>query len=203
MNNGTSVTFFDLAEQPNNHVDKKICRGVGTAGTIVFAFFVGATVLRSPVQGEIVSKCDSARASYVQCVNLNREKGFAGLWTNSAIDLMKIENISKVRKMALFNENWNGTGGRAFSKSAIVFFELIIDMLDKQPKIAPTGRNSLLMQYELDDKSLLAFEVKENRTEKVYIPRGNYAMAQMEIFTENVGQQIKESVKFFYGTRQN
>ena len=58
-----------------------------------------------------------------------------------------------------------------------------------------------MLQYELDDKSLLAFEVSENRTEKVYIPKGNYAMVQMDTFTENIGQRIKESVELFYGVR--
>ena len=103
--------------------------------------------------------------------------------------------------MALFDYDWNGTGGSAFSQNAIALFESIIEMLDKQPQIAPTGRNSLLLQYELDDKSLLAFEVSENRTEKVYIPKGNYAMVQMDTFTENIGQRIKESVELFYGVR--
>lgn len=129
---------------------------------------------------------------------LEAGKGFVGLYTNNAIDMMKVENISKIRKMTLFNEDWNGTGGRAFSSNALALFESIIEMVDKQPQIAPTGRNSLLMQYELDDKSLLAFEVSENRTEKVWVPKGNYAMAQIEIFTENLGQQIKESVKLFW-----
>ena len=55
------------------------------------------------------------------------------------------------------------------------------------------------MQYELDDKSLLAFEVSEDRTEKVYIPEGDYSMAQTDIFTKNVEQKIKESVEEFYG----
>lgn len=199
MNSENLITLSNLAEQSNNHVDKKSYRGVGTAGTIAFAFFVGATVLRSPVQGEIVSEHDFARPSYIQCINLNQEKGFAGLDTNNAIDLMKVKNINKIKKMALFNENWNGTGGKAFSQNAIAFFESIIEMLDKQPQIAPTGRSSLLMQYELDDKSLLAFEVSEHRTEKVWIPKGNYAMAKIENFTENVEEQIKESVKLFYG----
>ncbi|SCI49307.1 Uncharacterised protein [uncultured Blautia sp.] len=201
MNSENLITLSNLAETSNNHVEKKSYSGVGTAGTIAFAIFVGVTVLRSLGQGTIVSEHDFARPSYIQCINLNQEKGFAGLYTKNAIDLMKVENISKIKKMALFNENWNGTGGRAFSENAIALFESIIEMLDKQPQIAPTGRNSLLMQYELDDKSLLAFEVSENQTEKVCIPKGNYAMAQIEIFTENVGQQIKESVKLFYGIR--
>lgn len=201
MSNENLITLSNFAEKSNNHVEKKSYSKIGTAGSIAFAFFVGATVLRSPAQGEIASEHDFTRPSYIQYINLNQEKGFVGLYTNNVIDLMKVENISKIKKMALFSEDWNGTGGSAFSQGAIALFESIIEMLDKQPQIAPTGRNSLLMQYELDDKSLLAFEVSEKRTEKVCIPKGNYAMAQVEIFTENVGQQIRESVKRFYGIK--
>lgn len=72
-------------------------------------------------------------------------------------------------------------------------------MLIKQPQIAPTGRNSLLLQYELDDKSLLAFEVGEKRTEKVYIPQGDYSLVQTDSFSEHIGERINECVECFYG----
>ena len=57
------------------------------------------------------------------------------------------------------------------------------------------------MQYELDDKSLLAFEVSESRTDKVYIPEGDYSAAQTDVFTKDVKQKIKESVEEFYGLK--
>lgn len=161
-------------------------------------FFNGQLLANNPI---IVSEYASTRPSYIQYINLNQEKGFVGLYTNNAIDLMKIENLNKIKKMALFDDDWNGTGGSAFSAGAISLFEATIKMLARQPQIAPTGRNSLLMQYELDDKSLIAFEVSERKTEKVYIPKGDYSLAQMEVFTENIGQQINESVERFYGLR--
>lgn len=121
------------------------------------------------------------------------------MYADKTIDLMKVGNLNKIEKMAAFDDDWNGTGGSIFSKKAIKLFKMIIEMLEKQPEIAPTGRNSLLMQYELDDKSLLVFEVSEEKTEKVYIPKGDYFMAQMELFTENTGYRIKECVEKFYG----
>lgn len=201
MSGENLITLSNLAVQTNNYSEKRTYSGVGTASSIAFAIFIGTTVLQYPVGGDIAPGYDFTRPSYIQYINLDQEKGIEGLYNNKAIDLMKVENINKIKKMALFDYDWNGTGGSAFSQNAIALFESIIEMLDKQPQIAPTGRNSLLLQYELDDKSLLAFEVSENRAEKVYIPKGNYAMVQMDTFTENIGQRIKESVKLFYGVR--
>lgn len=117
-------------------------------------------------------------------------------------DNAKIKNLEIIEKMLMLNDNWNGTGGRKFSRDSILFFKNIIEKIEKQPAIAPTGRNSLLMQYELDDKSLLAFEVSLNRTEKVYLPGGDFSMAQVEVFTEHVEQKIRESVERFYKPEQ-
>lgn len=201
MNSGNLITISNLSEKSNNHIEKKAYGKVGAVTSIAFAIFVGTTALRYPVKGEVVSGYDIIRPSYIKYIKLDHEKGYVDLYTNKAIDLMKVENINKIKKMALFNDNWNGTGGSAFSEGAINLFEVIINALEKQPQIAPTGRNSLLMQYELDDKSLLAFEVSEKKTEEVYIPRGDYSLAQMEVFTENISQQIKESVEHFYGLK--
>lgn len=200
MNGENLIALSNLAEKPNNNVEKKTFSKIGTASSLAFAVFVGATALRSPVNGEIISGYDIAESSYIQYVDLDQERGWFRL-DNKTIDLMRVENLNKINKMSLFDDNWNGTGGKTFSFHAISFFKTIIETLIKQPEIAPTGRNSLLMQYVLDDKSLLAFEVSENKAEKVYIPRGDYSMAQMEEFTENIVQRIKESVEIFYGLR--
>ena len=117
-------------------------------------------------------------------------------------DKAKVKNLEIIEKMSLLNNNWNGTGGRKFSRDSISFFKSIIEKIEKQPEIAPTGRNSLLMQYELDDKSLLAFEVSLNRTEKVYLPKGDFSMVQIQVFTDHVEQKIREGVERFYKPEQ-
>ena len=180
-----------------NVINKKRFNGVGTTARAIAVLFIGATVI--PIQKENISAYEYTSPSYIKCINVELSKGNSELYINESIDLMKIENINKINNMAAFADDWNGTGGLAFSKRAITLFRDIIEVLDKQPQIAPTGRNSLLMQYELDDGSFLAFEVKEKSVEKVYIPLGDYSKAQSEIFTKNMERQIKESVNCFYG----
>ena len=119
------------------------------------------------------------------------------------LDLLKIENLKKLDCISLFQENWNGVGGRAFSGTSIRIFRDIIENVCKQPSIAPTGRNSLLLQYELDDHSILAFEVREKRVEMVYAKRGDYSSAISKVFTDDFIKNINSQVARFYGLKQN
>ena len=112
------------------------------------------------------------------------------------------KNLIKIKKMALFESDWNGNGGAKFTTGAIDTFKKVISTLSRQPEIAPTGRNSLLMHYELADGSRLIFEVSESKAEKVYIPNGDYAKANIQIYTGNVSYKINEAVENFYGSSE-
>lgn len=98
MNVPNLIASSNLAEKSNNCFEEKGYSEVGSTGTIAFAIFVGATVLSSSAVGKFVAEYDFTSPSYIQCINLNQEKGFADLCTNNSIDLMKIENISKIKK---------------------------------------------------------------------------------------------------------
>lgn len=198
MKAGNLIALSNLTGNSNKCIEKNVCNKSGVAGTITIMMFIGATAL-SLTSEKILSGNKHTSTPYSRYVNLNQEKGNWGLSANNAIDLMKVENINKINKMAAFEDDWNGTGGSAFSSKAITLFLSIIETLEKQPGIAPTGRNSLLMQYELADKSMLVFEVGEDKTEKVYVPQGDYSMAKTELFTDNINHRIKECVEKFYG----
>lgn len=118
-------------------------------------------------------------------------------------ELTKCLNLDKISKMAAFQPDWNGTGGLAFTDSAINLFRNIIEHIDKQPQIAPTGRNSLLLQYELADKSMLAFDVKENSVDSVYVPQGDFDAAQCETYKDDFIPKIAERVERFYERESN
>lgn len=114
--------------------------------------------------------------------------------------ILKKENIKKIEQMKSFDDNWNGYGAKKFTSEAIAHFKEIIQNLDVQPDIAPTGRNSLFMQYELDN-DILTFEVSADKTEKVYVQNDDYDHAKVEQFYTNVISKIKDSVKNFYEQR--
>lgn len=113
-------------------------------------------------------------------------------------EILKKNNIKKINKMSRFKDNWNGYGSSSFSKDSIYLFLKIIEHVNRQPEIAPTGRSGLYMQYILKDKSILAFFVEEDILEKAIIPFGDYSKGISEVFYNNILGNVVSSVKEFY-----
>ncbi len=96
--------------------------------------------------------------------------------------------------------DWNGYGARPFSSKLIDKCGKIVNGLSHQPKIYPTGRQSIQFQYQLEDRSYLEFEIFENKTMYLWVPKRVYADAiEMEI-TNSEEERIKEMVDNFYGS---
>ena len=120
MNGEILITSSNLVVQTNNCSEKKTYDRIKTASSIASAFFVGTIVLSHSVGGTVVPECNFIGSSCIRYIDVQQEKGMADLYTNKAIDLMKIENLNKIRKISFFEDDWNGTGGSAFSPNAIV-----------------------------------------------------------------------------------
>lgn len=184
----------------------QVTRASNVGKTIAVSFFVGTTLLTVPfanLSADVKFTSNYSQAAYIDYVSLDGSKGIDYLNNSLFLDLLKIENLRKLDCMSSFEENWNGVGGKAFSSASVSIFRDIIENVCKQPNIAPTGRDSLLMQYELDDRSMLAFEVRENHVEMVYVPKGDYSSATSKVFTDSFIRQINSQVAQFYGLKQN
>ncbi|MGN0384448.1 MAG: hypothetical protein ACI4EX_01025 [Lachnospiraceae bacterium] len=170
--------------------------------TLAVSFFVGTQLLAIPFsersgEGKLIR--NYSPATCINYVGLDGSKEIDFLNNSLFLDLLKIENLKKLECMSTFQEDWNGVGGQAFSDASISIFKDIIENVCKQPNIAPTGRGSLLLQYELDDRSVLAFEVRQNRIEMVCVPMGDYSSATSKVFTDDFIRQINSQVAQFYG----
>ena len=203
VNYSVSSTYTTLQPYENKNL---VTRTSNIGKTIAISFFVGTTLLTIPfsdLSGDVTFASNYPSTAYIDYVSLDGSKEIDYLNNSLFLDLLKVENLRKLDFMSEFQENWNGSGGQAFSKTSIRIFRDIIEHVCKQPNIAPTGRDSLLMQYELDDRSMLAFEVRENRIEMVCVPKGDYSSAISNIFTDNFIEQINTQVAQFYGLKQN
>ena len=181
----------------NNIESRKKPGIVETTGSIITMLFLGTTPLANDCQPVLKNDYDSAA---VTCVyQMETDYSQSTHQNYPTFDLTELDNIEIVNKMSTFDDDWNGTGGVAFSKESIALFKKTLHELNKQPEIAPTGRDSLYMQYKLNDNSLLAFELSKRRMEIVYIPKGVFSMAETSVVNNSFSTYINEKVNRLYG----
>ena len=113
--------------------------------------------------------------------------------------MLKAQNFFRLDEIAELKEDWNGYGAKAFSRELIDKCKGIINNLELQPKIFPTGRQSVQFQYELEDRSYLEFEIFEEKVSCLEVPKRVYSNAHTFEFPISEAHRIKEIVKRFYG----
>lgn len=114
-------------------------------------------------------------------------------------DILREKNLESIEHMASFERNWNGAGALAFTDDALDLFKKVVRSLSRQPEIAPTGRNSLYLQYAKDDGSILAFEVSLEGFEMVQITKGDFEHANPLHLSVDDFSDLNERVESFYG----
>ena len=118
---------------------------------------------------------------------------------NSASTLKQLENLDRLYDIEHLEKNWNGYGSKTISQNVISQSKAIIDNIIEQPKIYPTGRATIQMQYELEDRSYLEFEIFEQKIICMNVPKRIYADASFEIMKAIDMDIINKIVKEFYG----
>lgn len=175
--------------------------------TILEAKFGSVSTFCSCFALPTATVCNS-RNKDQNCNKLNRQVVFSGI-TDVVFKLtvvnaspvakfcnsLKDKNLEKIKKMSLFKADWNGNDSLPFTIDAISIFERVIRHLPVQPEIAPTGRNSLLLQYERKDGDMLLFELKENNAEMAFISKGDFTKAQCENIDNDVVNTIVKRVE--------
>lgn len=128
-------------------------------------------------------------------IGLMKEQLIKKLLVNTAPTME--ENIEKVGKTQSLRYNWDGKKGSVFSKRVISKVKAILPLLDIQPHITPTGRNSFYLQYELPNKSVINFEISEKVLYIVTIPYGVYNESSEETSRNVSAEYINSKVKYF------
>ena len=109
-----------------------------------------------------------------------------------------IKSIERLKDIENLAYDWNGYGAKPFSSMLIDKCERIVGALSVQPLIYPTGRSSIQFQYELNDKSYLEFEIFENKTMCLQVPKRIYSAAIELKLVDSEDSKIKEIVDKFY-----
>lgn len=109
----------------------------------------------------------------------------------------KNRNLQSVENLRKFEEDWNGYGAGSFSAELCDFMEKIIKNLDEeyQPKLFPTGRESIQIEYEKTNGEYLEIEVFSPRRIELF-----QITADGKEIEKNIGyDEIERAVKTFYG----
>lgn len=109
------------------------------------------------------------------------------------------QNLKKLWDIQMLDDNWNGYNGKAISSIIVETAQKIVQKICIQPQIFPTGRNSIQMQFELEDRSYLEFEIFEEKIICMEVPRRVYSEASFfELQIDDI-PEINKIVKEFYG----
>ena len=114
------------------------------------------------------------------------------------MNIEQLKNLDKLYDIRQLKEDWNGYGSKAISEAVINMPEIIVKNISNQPTIYPTGRASIQMQYELNDRSYLEFEIFEEKIVCMKVPQRIYAKASFEIMKGVDMELINKIVKEFY-----
>ena len=112
-------------------------------------------------------------------------------------------NLEIVKEIAYLTKDWDGYGAEMFSEALIQKCRNILRCLKFQPQIFPTGRQSIQFQYELEDRSYLEFEIFEEKTIYLLVPKRIYSNAETAELSSDEEARIKEMTDSFYGEKSS
>ena len=114
-----------------------------------------------------------------------------------AFDTEKSKNLTLLSEIMDFQktEDDDYVSEKVIDNTLNIVFHLV-----KQPEIFKTGRNSLHLQFELEDRSYMEIEVFETRVTCMVVPKRVYEDAQFPDVSLDNMEQINKIVREFYGT---
>ena len=86
--------------------------------------------------------------------------------TNNSFNIKKVIDLNNIQKILKFKDlplNWNGNDAEPFDKSFVKMVANIVSILELQPEVFPTARQSVQLEYEKENGDYLEFEIFENQ----------------------------------------
>ena len=101
-------------------------------------------------------------------------------------------NIRKILEIKNLKDNWNGYGAKIISDKVINLAIKIVNKLDDQSfNIYPVARNSIQIEYNLDDRSYLEFEIFEDKISLLFIKGSDRSLPYGELKLLAINKYIR------------
>ncbi len=110
----------------------------------------------------------------------------------------RLNNLKRLEDMRHLEDDWDGYKAKSIPSIVIDNGEKFIKNISKQPSVYPTGRRSIHMQYDLDDRSYLEFEIFEDKITCMKVPKRIYDQATFETFSYVDMDKFNQIVEGFY-----
>lgn len=73
-----------------------------------------------------------------------------------------VENNVRLHKIVMLKDGWDGYDAKHVSDAVIKRTQLILNQIQIQPFIAPTGRNSIQLEVTKGDSDYIEMEIFDN-----------------------------------------
>lgn len=110
-----------------------------------------------------------------------------------------LDNIEKLREISSLEDGWSGPDSSAIGERVLAMAKNIVQQICHQPVIYPTGRGTIQMQFEQEDRSYLELEIFEEKIVCMKVPQRIYAEATFEVLQGVDMRRINRMVSEFYG----
>lgn len=125
--------------------------------------------------------------------NMEREN----MQTKINEQVKKDENLERLVDIAVLRDDWDGEGAKAIPGSAVSFAKMLIKTLTFQPKVFPTMRESIQLEFERQDRSYLEFEIFSNKVICLEVPERRYEQAVFHPVSFGDTEAVEQIVRKF------
>lgn len=106
------------------------------------------------------------------------------------------ENCEKLVKFSKFADNWDGYNAVKFTQNIITKVKNVIENLNYQPNIFPTGRGSIQLEYYKDDDNFLEIEVSNSLSANLFYSVNGKEEEQI-IDDNDIVSKLNELYKYY------
>lgn len=104
-------------------------------------------------------------------------------------------NLSKLDAFGELEPDWDSEDGLPFTQTHVNYIKELLPQLPRQPKIFPTGRGSIQLEYERRNGNYLEFEIYENRIDVLEVIDNDYTEWTVDEFDIDIINKFYNKIK--------
>lgn len=171
------TTSVLVSVSPKTNASLTMCLVPGKWSNIMSTLWAGA--------GNIMSSClmwaDSAGNVH------------SGVPVWSSVDTWSIDDaLTSIEKIRMLEDNWDSEGSPAFTAQLLDHVSEIVKQLDPAPYVAPTGVDSILLEYYGEGDEYLSFDISADGNVQMLCSDANDEYVTETISVTDIQSMVSE-----------